>query len=111
MKKVYTFLIVLLSLIFVPKVEASHMIGGEITWECTGSPGQSEYIFYMTLYRDCTGATWGYNNESLLIFGNPLPRDVASNSVISSISLKPDSVKWRNLNNGDMSPICNPTGA
>jgi len=91
--------------------KASHVLGGEITWVCTGTPGQSQYIFFMTLYRDCTGATWGYNNENLLIFGNPLPRDVASNSVISSITLKPDSTKWRNLNNGDMSPICDPTGA
>src|SRR5690554_4158284 len=91
--------------------KASHVLGGEITWRCTGAPGQSQYIFFMTVFRDCTGATWSYSNETMQIFGTPLPRDVATNATISSITLKPDSNKWRQRNNGDMSPICDPTGA
>jgi hypothetical protein len=31
---------------------ASHMMGGEITWSCTGS---GQYIFKMKFYRDCNG--------------------------------------------------------
>jgi hypothetical protein len=35
---------------------ASHIAGGEITWECiTSGPDQGKYIFHLTLYRDCNG--------------------------------------------------------
>jgi len=34
------------------KSHASHALGGEITWQCTGS---GEFIFIMKFYRDCNG--------------------------------------------------------
>lgn len=46
----------LLFLLFIglsPALQASHYLGGEIYWRCT--PG-GDYIFTLTLYRDCTGA-------------------------------------------------------
>src|SRR5690606_20389607 len=49
--------------------------------------------------------SWPYQNESLRIVGSPLPRS-ATNSFISSISMQPDSNKWRNNRNGDASPQC-----
>jgi hypothetical protein len=33
-------------------INASHLLGGEIYWECTAN---GQYIFTLTLYRDCTG--------------------------------------------------------
>ena len=33
-------------------LSASHLLGGEIYWECTGN---GRYIFTLVLYRDCTG--------------------------------------------------------
>ena len=34
------------------KVEASHLMGGEITWECQPN---GQYIFTLRVYRDCNG--------------------------------------------------------
>lgn len=110
MKKVYTILIILFSLTFIPQAEASHNLGGEITWRCSGTPGQSDYVFFMTIYIDCTGATWNYQNQTLKIFGSPLPRNSVTNAEINSITLLPDSVKWQQMNNGDMSQLCDPSG-
>ncbi len=35
-------------------IQASHLLGGEIYWECTAN---GNYIFTLVLYRDCTGIT------------------------------------------------------
>lgn len=110
MKNVYTILTILFSLTFTPQAEASHNIGGEITWRCSGTPGQSDYVFFMTIYIDCTGATWYYQNQTLKIFGSPLPRNSVTNAEINSITLLPDSVKWQQMNNGDMSQLCDQSG-
>ena len=106
MKKKLTLLTTIFCFIFTPEINASHILGGEITWACTGMTGQSQYVFYLTVYRDCSGATWNYSNETLQVFGNPLPKDSLSNTNITSIIVKPDSSKWSQLNNGDMSPSC-----
>ena len=56
MKKYIILLVVLLSF---SNANASHLLGGEITWQClTSGPNQGEYIFTMKLYRDCDGITF-----------------------------------------------------
>ena len=64
MKKIlFLFFVVFLSF----SSQASHFIGGEITWECDKdplSPNYGKYTFYMTIYQDCDGidfSTTGYN--------------------------------------------------
>ncbi len=42
---------------------ASHLLGGEIIWECLPS---GQYRFTLTLYRDCTGATLGTGGQTLI---------------------------------------------
>jgi len=107
MKKVYSLLIFLLSLSFVPKVEASHAIGGEIRWECVDS---GKYVFYLDAYINCRSgmASWNYNNNymDIDIAGYPLPRG-ADNNTINTFTVYPDSSKWERLNRGDLSPSCN----
>ena len=62
-KLLFLFFVVLLSF----SSQASHFIGGEITWECDKdplSPNYGKYTFYMTIYQDCDGidfSTTGYN--------------------------------------------------
>ncbi|MAC94393.1 MAG: hypothetical protein CMC96_02710 [Flavobacteriales bacterium] len=102
MKKVYTLLIALLSLFFVPKANATHVIGGEITWECLND---GRYVFKLKIYRDCSGAGWNYINQTLQVFGNPLPTNI-NNQPFSAINLMPDSATWLQRKNGDISPIC-----
>ncbi len=52
MKNLKLFIALLLSLGTFSS-NASHYLGGEIYWECTAN---GNYIFTLTLYRDCTGA-------------------------------------------------------
>ncbi|MDA0890015.1 MAG: hypothetical protein O3A52_02545, partial [Bacteroidetes bacterium] len=55
MKKLLFILILLC--VFV-NANATHIMGGEITWECIKDPSDpnvGKYIFKMKLYRDCDG--------------------------------------------------------
>src|SRR5690554_6192983 len=101
MKKQYFFLILLSVIFFIPNTKASHVMGGEVSWKCLNN---GQYVFYMTIYRDCTVLTWNYKDELIRIYGNPLPKD-NNNQTISSILLSPDSVLWLQRNKGDLSPI------
>ena len=54
--------VILLVVIFFTSftAHATHIMGGEITWECIkdpSSPDVGKYIFRMKLYRDCDGTT------------------------------------------------------
>jgi hypothetical protein len=81
------------------QLKASHLVGGEITWECTGN---GRYVFKMKIYRDCTGIDYTFIKESLTITGSPLPRD-SNNQTINSITLNPDTAF-------DISPSCDALG-
>ncbi|MDR9374194.1 MAG: gliding motility-associated C-terminal domain-containing protein [Schleiferiaceae bacterium] len=45
-------LLALVGLLFTSQAKASHLLGGEIYWECAQN---GDYIFTLVLYRDCTG--------------------------------------------------------
>ncbi len=45
-------IVIALLVIFSGEVMASHLLGGEITWECKAN---GQYEFTLKLYRDCTG--------------------------------------------------------
>lgn len=68
MKKLFIALAVVFSL----STEASHLIGGELYWECDGS---GNYVFSLVLYRDC--------NNTIL---TTLPQTINSNSPIGNIT-------------------------
>ena len=96
------FLALLGLFLFVSPSKASHIVGGEITWECDSI---GRYIFKMTVYRDCNWFSFPFQTEFLEFHGNPLPRD-GSNSAIYGINLRPDSTKWLKQNNGYLDPEC-----
>ena len=77
-------------------VKATHIMGGEITWECikTG-PDVGKYIFTMKLYRDCDGVT-------LSTFAQTL--DVHFSLTVTQITV--DFVS-----NTDISPPCDVTNS
>ena len=99
-------LIAILAIFSSQTVNASHVLGGEIRWECLSN---GRYVFFAKLFRDCTGIDYPFNNENLTIVGNPLPRSI-NNGTIGSIVMKPDSNTWQNNRNGDTSPTCAPGG-
>lgn len=74
-----------IALMFTSQVNASHLLGGEIYWECTAN---GRWIFTLTLYRDCTGI--------------PLPTGSASiNGPQGNISCA-----YQPTLSGDVSPSC-----
>lgn len=80
---------------FISDSKAAHILGGEITWECTAT---GEYIFKMVVYRDCIGTAFTFQNEILGVNGL---------TGVSFVTLKPDSTKWARMNNGYLNPQCN----
>lgn len=71
-------------------VFASHLMGGEITWDCQSN---GQFVFRMKLYRDCNGIP-GPTLVSLNVYNHP---------TVTSIPL--------NLTNQtDISPQCNAAG-
>lgn len=65
---------------------ASHAIGGDITWTCQGG----DYVFQLTFYRDCNGATINPVNETINVWGHP---------TVSSIQVD-------FISRTDISPLC-----
>ena len=62
----------------------------------------------MTVYRDCSGINWTFQNETIDIQGNVLPTNGVNGPVVSSITVRPDRVRFQASNNGDLSPDCTP---
>lgn len=54
MKYIISFLLLFSSLFLINDVKATHVAGGEITYECLGN---NQYKFTLIIYRDCSGAS------------------------------------------------------
>ena len=86
--KILVFTFVLFSFLFpVKNMQASHYMGGEITWECLSN---GKYIFTLKAYRECAGITYASTQT------------LNSNSPAGSISLSLVT-GWPK----DISPTCN----
>ena len=94
MKKI---LLILLVLFISNQTKATHLMGGEITWECikTG-PSAGLYVFQLKVYRDCQGV--GLQGGPILYLTT---HNIPS---ISRIALNEISVT-------DLSPSCNTVNA
>ncbi len=54
------------------QTKASHLEGGEITWECIKSgPTAGMYIFKLKVYRDCNGITVSTAAQNLVVHNHP----------------------------------------
>jgi hypothetical protein len=84
------FLFTCCAALLLQKVQASHLMGGEITWTCQGG---GQYIFTMKLYRDCNGST----------VAPVVNIDVANYTPATSITLNL-------ISQTDISPVCNAAG-
>jgi len=91
------FILLLAVLLAFSNANASHLLGGEITWQClTSGPNQGEYIFTMKLYRDCDGITLSTGPQTLEMWGVGAP--------FTTITLDFDTVI-------DISPLCDVTNS
>lgn len=53
--------------VFALKAHATHVMGGEITWKCTGNG----YVFQLVFYRDCNGVDVNPVSENLSVWNHP----------------------------------------
>ncbi len=60
-------ILVLLFLFSINFSKANHVMGGEITWECSGN----NYIFTLTFFRDCNGAEINTVSEVIRVWNHP----------------------------------------
>ena len=58
MKKI----ILLLAFLFTNQIQATHLLGGEITWKCQSN---GKYQFTLVLYRDCGGISLGTGAQNI----------------------------------------------
>ena len=79
-------LVFILGLFF--QSRASHVMGGELTWECQGG----NYVFTLVFFRDCNGAEINAVSENIRVWNHP---------TLTSINL-PFVARI------DISPTCNP---
>jgi gliding motility-associated-like protein len=68
--------------------KASHVMGGEITWECSGE----QYVFQLIFYRDCNGAEVNTISENIAVWNHPTLTQITVNFISRT----------------DISPTCNP---
>jgi len=83
-------LLILFALNFLES-KATHIMGGEITWECDANGG---YVFELVVYRDCSGIGHNASNDNLKLIGH------------SSI----DNIPVQLISSTDISENCNSAG-
>ncbi|MCB0801546.1 MAG: PKD domain-containing protein, partial [Flavobacteriales bacterium] len=100
---IYVFsLFLALTLGFSTETKASHIMGGEITWECNGS---GQYIIHFSVYRDCSGADITPDASGDLVIHN-YPNVGQRSWITLDQTLKPTQTgsflvgNWRNSGNG-----------
>jgi hypothetical protein len=88
MKKVL--LLIILSYSFV--LNATHYLGGEISWTCESSgPNLGKFKFYVSLYRECgTGASNFLPNPVVLTTNAPSDTIISCIQVGSAVDISPD---------------------
>ncbi|MBA3972172.1 MAG: hypothetical protein H0X46_08515, partial [Bacteroidetes bacterium] len=83
-------LLIAFAALFSSKTNASHLMGGEITWDCVGG---GQYVFTMKLYRDCNGIATS-SIVSLSVWNHPTVFSIPLNLISQT----------------DISPSCNSGG-
>jgi len=72
--------ILLTLLVFSFSGNASHVMGGDITWTCQGG----NYVFQLVFYRDCNGSIINTGAETIDVWGHPSISTITMNYVSSS---------------------------
>lgn len=69
-------IILLFTILHATIANSSHMMGGEITWQCSGG---GDYVFTMKVYRDCRGAAFTAGPQTLNVTGHPAIASITLN--------------------------------
>ncbi|MBT5274032.1 MAG: hypothetical protein HOL74_04325, partial [Flavobacteriales bacterium] len=109
MKKLIFFFALILTFF---NANATHIMGGEITWECIKDPADPNvglYIFKMKIYRDCDGTTLSTFSQTLDVWNHPSVTQIPVDWVIST-DISPNC-DVTNSGNAALDCISNPVGA
>jgi len=109
MKKLIFFFALILTFF---NANATHIMGGEITWECIKDPTDPNvglYIFKMKIYRDCDGTTLSTFSQTLDVWNHPSVTQIPVDWVIST-DISPNC-DVTNSGNAALDCISNPVGA
>lgn len=88
------------ALLMSASLSATHLLGGEIYWECTSS---GDYIFTLVLYRDCTGISMPGSNQTI---NGPAGNITVSRVSVTDVSPQcPDPAIALDCNAGDPGAI------
>tara|TARA_B100001758_G_scaffold247877_1_gene267996 strand:- start:4730 stop:9613 length:4884 start_codon:yes stop_codon:yes gene_type:complete len=107
------FLLLLVVIFSFFNANATHLMGGEITWTCIkdpSSPDVGKYVFRMKLYRDCEGISTGLiDPKTLLIWNHPTVTQTTM-LFIGNTDISPDC-DVSNSGNPALDCATNPVGA
>ena len=68
-------------------IKATHIMGGEITWECIKDPNDPDvgkYIFKMKVYRDCDGTTLSTFAQNIDVWNHPTVTQITVDFVLNT---------------------------
>ena len=90
------FLVIIFCSLFSFNSFSSHLMGGEITWEClkTG-PDAGKYIFTMKVYRDCSGISVSTITQVIQVWNHPTVTGIDVDFILQQ----------------DVSPLCDPSSS
>ena len=82
MRKIILFCLVLFTFL---NVKATHIMGGEITWECIkNGVDEGKYIFTLKVYRDCSGANLSATTQFIDVWNHPTVTQITANFISNS---------------------------
>lgn len=73
MNRFYLLFLLLVSFSF--RGNATHVMGGDITWQCQGG----DYVFQLVFYRDCNGGIVNPVSETIDVWGHPTLTSITVN--------------------------------
>lgn len=84
MKRIFSILAVIFAIGFANNTQASHLIGGEITWVCLKSGANAgKFVFTLKVYRECSAGSAGLSTgaQNLKVWNNPSLSSITCNYV------------------------------
>jgi len=100
----FCFLAILFFLFNSNEVSATHIMGGEITWECNGN---GEYNFTISVYRDCSpGSFTSGVRMPLYIHNYPARNNVTRLAQLGPLPPFSNVKQYTNFQTIDISPDC-----
>ena len=89
------------------KVFATHLMGGEITWECVKDGSKNKYKFTVTIYRNCEGANADFATGDIKVWNmNGTLNPLLNSGLLNAPTADNQSIKISRIDRIDITPTC-----